>query len=61
MEDIEVVAVERLEEVLEQALTERPALDRTPGSPFQAEILAAKGLGSSLGGGKSRGIALEQN
>ncbi len=60
MEDIEVVAVERLEEVLELALVDCPRLDRAPGSSFQAEVFAAKGLGSSLGGGKNRGIALEK-
>jgi len=59
--DIEVIAVDRLEEVLETALVDSPSLERSPGSPFQAEILAATGLGSSLGGGKNRGIALEKN
>ncbi|MCL6611961.1 MAG: ATP-dependent protease LonB [Peptococcaceae bacterium] len=61
LDDIEVVAVEKLEEVLDLALVERPSPNRAPGSPFQAEILAARGLGPSVAGGKNRGIALEGN
>ncbi len=57
--DIEVIAVERLEEVLEMALADRPCLDKSVFSPFQAEIFAAKGICPTLGGGKGRGLALE--
>lgn len=60
LEDIEIFAVDRLEEVLELALVDRSTLDRASCSSFQAEIFAAKGVGTPLGGGKSRGIALEK-
>jgi len=61
MKEIEVLTVERLEEVLDQALTLGPALDSASGFSRQAELFAAKGIGSSLGCNKSQGIALEKN
>ena len=60
MEDIEVVAVEKLEEVLDHALLEQPQ-ERSASSLFQTEIFVANGLGSSLASSKNRGIALEKN
>ncbi|MFZ5631860.1 MAG: ATP-dependent protease LonB [Bacillota bacterium] len=54
MKEIEVIAVERLEEVLEQALVEGPGLGKAPCTSFQAEIYAARGLGSSLSSSGSR-------
>jgi Lon-like ATP-dependent protease len=61
MKEIEVIAVERLEEVLDQALTKRPTLDRASGFSHQAELFAAKGMGTCLGCNKNQGIALEKN
>lgn len=61
MKEIEVMAVERLEEVLDQALTMRPALDRASGFSHQAELFAAKGIGTCLGCNKNQGIALDKN
>lgn len=61
MKEIEVMPVERLEDVLEQALTKRPALDRASGFSHQAELFAAKGMGTCLGCNKNQGIALEKN
>jgi len=61
MKEIEVMAVGRLEEVLEQALTMRPALDRASGFSHQAELFAAKGIGTCLGCNKNQGMALEKN
>lgn len=59
MKDIEVIAVERLEEVLALALADRPGLNKALASPLQADVLAAKGLGASLVGSKNRGISLD--
>ncbi|MCL6477771.1 MAG: ATP-dependent protease LonB [Peptococcaceae bacterium] len=54
MKEIEVIAVEKLEEVLEHVLVKCPGLGKSACAPFQAEIYAARGLGSSLSGSGSR-------
>lgn len=61
MDGIVVIAVKRLEEILEQALVKRSPQDYSTGFLPQAGVLAARGFGSSLGDGKNRGIALDKN
>ncbi|MFZ5651438.1 MAG: ATP-dependent protease LonB [Bacillota bacterium] len=61
LEDIQVVAVDRLEEVLESALTKSPVLNKMSGLLPQIGVCAAKGLGATLGSNKNRGISLEKN
>ncbi|MFZ5597801.1 MAG: ATP-dependent protease LonB [Bacillota bacterium] len=57
LKDIEVIPVDRLEDVLELALVGRPVLKRPPAPPPQAEVYAAVGLGPSL----HRGVSLEKS
>jgi Lon-like ATP-dependent protease len=61
LKDIEVVPVERLEEVLEVSLVKRTNMLWALGPPPQVELCAPNRLRPSLDSGKSRGVAMKKN